>query len=127
VLQRRREAGKAFLLAATAENATARLAAAHGEAPAGARGEFVGGLEALGGWLRDLMAVAAGAGDTVPSAADARWLEGLARKRGIAPEGVARALLRVQEAREQAAGNVNPQLIVAALLRGMRADLLRAP
>jgi hypothetical protein len=36
------------------------------------------------------------------------------------------AILRVQEALEMAAGNVNPQLILADLLRGMREDLVRA-
>jgi len=38
---------------------------------------------------------------------------------------VASAILRVQEAQEMAAGNVNPQLILACLLRDMRRDLLR--
>ena len=125
-LGRRREAGKALLLAAVADSPAARLAAANAQAPAGARGEFTSHLDALSLWLRDLMAVAAGAPEHAVSSGDRGMLARLAEKRGIGPEAVAGALLRVQEARELAAGNVNPQLIVAELLRGIRRDLLRS-
>jgi DNA polymerase-3 subunit delta' len=124
-LQRQRDAGRALLRAATASSAADRLAAAHAVAPAGARGEFTGTLEALSLWLRDLMAVAAGARDTLAYTDDAAFLDSIAT-RGVRAEGVAAALVRVQEARELASGNVNPQLIVADLLRGIRHDLLAA-
>ncbi len=126
VLQRQREAGRSLLQAATSASAADRLSAANAVAPAGARGEFTGTLEALSLWLRDLMAVAAGAPDALAFTDDAALLNGIVTRGRVEAEGVASALLRVQEARELASGNVNPQLIVADLLRGIRGDLLRA-
>ncbi|HEX2203886.1 MAG TPA: hypothetical protein VHG91_11335 [Longimicrobium sp.] len=125
VLQRQRETGRALLEAATSASGADRFAAANAVAPAGARGEFTAGLEALALWLRDLMAVAAGAPEQVAYTADPAFLAGIAKK-GVSPEGVASAILRVREAQELASGNVNPQLILAGLLRGLRRDLLRA-
>jgi DNA polymerase-3 subunit delta' len=124
VLEKRRQAGRALLLAAVADSPAARLAAAYAEAPAGGRGEFLEGLEALALWLRDLLAVASGAPGEVVNAADGEMLSQLGQKRGIHPLGAGRALERVYAAMELAAGNVNPQLILADLLRGVRADLL---
>ena len=71
------------------------------------------------------MAVAAGAPDTVAYAAggDEALLRKLAARPGVRPEGVARAILHVQEAQEMAGGNVNPQLILADLLGGIRRAL----
>jgi DNA polymerase-3 subunit delta' len=126
VLQRQREAGRAMLQAATSPSAADRLAAANAVAPAGARGEFTGSLEALSLWLRDLMAVAAGARDALAYTDDLALLDGIVTRGRVRAESVAAALLRVQEARDLASGNVNPQLIVADLLRGIRQDLLRA-
>jgi DNA polymerase-3 subunit delta' len=125
-LSRRREAGKALLQAALADSPAARLAAAHAEAPAGARGEFTANLDALALWLRDLMAVAAGAPEHAVMAAERETLAALARRKSVSPQAVAAALLHVQEAKELAAGNVNPQLIVADLLRAIRRELVRA-
>jgi DNA polymerase III subunit delta' len=124
--QRQRDTARRLLLAATASSEVERLAAANGIAPAGARGEFTAGLEALSQWLRDLMAVASGAPEQVAYTDDATLLTSLVKKARVAPEGVASALLRVQEARDLAAGNVNPQLILADLLRGLRLDLVGA-
>ncbi|MBD0321582.1 MAG: hypothetical protein ICV87_14695, partial [Gemmatimonadetes bacterium] len=107
-------------------SAADRLAAANAVAPAGARGEFTGSLEALSLWLRDLMAVAAGARDALAYTDDLALLDGIVTRGRVQAESVAAALLRVQEARDLASGNVNPQLIVAELLRGIRRDLLRA-
>jgi DNA polymerase-3 subunit delta' len=123
--QRLRETGRDLLTAALADGEAARFAAANAVAPAGARGEFTGTLEALSLWLRDLMAVAAGAPDTVAYAAggDEALLRKLAARPGVRPEGVARAILQVQEAQEMAGGNVNPQLILAGLLGGIRRAL----
>jgi DNA polymerase-3 subunit delta' len=124
-LQRLRDTGRDLLTAALAESEAARFAAANAVAPAGARGEFSGTLEALALWLRDLMAVAAGAPDSVAYAAggDEALLRKLASRPGVRPEGVARAILHVQEAQEMAGGNVNPQLILADLLGGIRRAL----
>ena len=125
-LQRQRETARGLLLAATARDEAARLAAANAIAPAGARGEFTAGLEALALWLRDLMAVSAGAREHVAYTDDPALLDGLVQRARLAPERVASAILRVQEAQEMAAGNVNPQLILADLLRGLRRDLVGA-
>jgi DNA polymerase-3 subunit delta' len=125
VLRKQRETARGLLLAATAQSAAERFAAANGVAPAGARGEFTAGLEALSLWLRDLMVVAAGAPEQVAYTDDTALLQTIARKPGVSAEGVASAILRVQEAQEMASGNVNPQLILASLLRDMRRDLLR--
>jgi DNA polymerase-3 subunit delta' len=125
-LERQRQAGRALLLAATADQPTARLAAALAEAPTGGRGEFSGTLEAFSLWLRDLMAAASGAEDLVVNGGDVAMLSQVVRRRDIRPPGVGRALDRVQRAAELASGNVNPQLILADLLRGVRRDLLNA-
>lgn len=124
-LQRLRDTGRALLTAALADGEAARFAAANAVAPSGARGEFTGTLQALALWLRDLMAVAAGAPDSVAYATsgDEALLRKLAARPGVQPEGVARAILRVQQAQEMAAGNVNPQLILADLLGGIRRAL----
>jgi DNA polymerase III subunit delta' len=124
-LQRQRDTGRDLLAAALAEGEAARFAAANAVAPSGARGEFTGALEALALWLRDLMAVAAGAPDTVAYAAggDEALLRRLAARPGLRPEGVARAILQVQHAQHMASGNVNPQLILADLLGGIRRAL----
>lgn len=124
VLQRQRETARGLLLAATAQSDTQRLAAANAIAPSGARGEFTAGLEALAQWLRDLMAVTAGAPEQVAYTDDDALLSSIAKKSRVSPEGVASAILRVQEAQDLASGNVNPQLILADLLRGLRTDLV---
>jgi hypothetical protein len=125
-LRKQRQMGRSLLQAATSASSADRLAAANAVPPAGARGEFTGSLEALGLWLRDLMAVAAGAPDALAYTDDAAFLDGIVARGGVDAGSVASALMRVREARELAQGNVNPQLILADLLRGIRADLLRA-
>ena len=90
-------------------------------------------LSFLEAWLRDLGRVAASPGEPVrtlnPGASE--WLEKAVRERGIHPTAPARALTLVQEAREQAAGNVNPQLLVFGLLarlhRELRSNATTAP
>jgi hypothetical protein len=125
MLQKQRETARGLLVAATSGSGAERFAAANAVAPAGARGEFAAGLEALGLWLRDLMAVAAGAPEQVAYTDDPALLAAIAKKPGVSAEGVASAILRVREAQDMAAGNVNPQLILADLLGGIRRDLLR--
>ncbi|HEX2188401.1 MAG TPA: hypothetical protein VHG51_05855, partial [Longimicrobiaceae bacterium] len=123
-LERQRQAGRDLLLAAVADSPVARLGAALAEAPTGGRGEFSGTLAAFAVWLRDLLAVSAGAGEHLVNGGDAAMLSQLVHRRDIRAPGVGRALDRVQAAADLAAGNVNPQLILADLLRGVRADLL---
>jgi DNA polymerase III subunit delta' len=122
-LQKQRETARALLLAAVGDGDAARLAAAQAVPPAGARGEFSAGLEALALWLRDLMAVSSGVPGEAAFAGDAELLRRVAARPGVHPRGVAAAILKVQEARELAAGNVNPQLILATMLRDVRREL----
>lgn len=75
-------------------------------------------------WLRDLAAAAAGAPDRVLNQDAREYLEKTARSLEIHPVAVARALDAVADARRMASGNVNPQLIVAGLVRELR-DALR--
>jgi DNA polymerase III subunit delta' len=122
-LVEQRAAGRALLVAALSRDPVQRLGTAHGQAPAGARAELVGQLDALATWLRDLAAVASG--DSAPGlTAEARaLLERAAAQPGLHPLGVADALQAVSDARELAYGNVNPQLIVADLLRRIQRSL----
>ncbi|MBB4637763.1 ATP-binding protein [Longimicrobium terrae] len=126
--QKQREAGRALLAAALADSEATRYAAANGVAPAGARGDFTGILEALALWLRDLMAVSAGAPDSVAYAlaGEHAQLRAWAERRGVDARGVAAAILHVQEAQDLASGNVNPQLILAGLLRNLRREFTPA-
>ncbi|HEY0025975.1 MAG TPA: hypothetical protein VGB24_24005 [Longimicrobium sp.] len=126
--QKLRETGRELLAAALADSDAARFAAANAVAPAGARGDFTAGLEALALWLRDLMAIAAGAGDALAyaSGGDEALLRKWAARPGLHAGGVASAILKVQEAQDLASGNVNPQLILADLLRGLRSELTGA-
>jgi DNA polymerase-3 subunit delta' len=127
--QKLRETGRELLAAALADSDAARYAAANAVAPAGARGDFTSGLEALALWLRDLMAIAAGAGDALAYAGngDEALLRKWAARPGLHAEGVAASIIKVQEAQELAAGNVNPQLILVDLLRGLRNELTGGP
>ncbi|NJD20324.1 MAG: hypothetical protein FIA95_13725 [Gemmatimonadetes bacterium] len=77
----------------------------------------------LDGWLRDLAAVVADAEERVVSRDALPRLRHLASERSIDPTAVAAALPALEEARELARGNVNPQLIVTGLLRRLRAAL----
>ena len=80
-------------------------------------------LDLLEDALRDLSATAAGVPDRVISLDTADFLERIRSERDIHPVAIAAAFARLEEAKEMAAGNVNPQLIVAGLLTGMREAL----
>lgn len=118
------EVGKELLLAALSDGPVARLAAANDRKPAGARSDLVSQLESLSEWLRDLMAAAAGAEDHVNDPASLPILRRMVQERGVSPDGVMRSLDRVDVARDLALGNVNPQLIIATLLRELQQNLV---
>lgn len=80
-------------------------------------------LDLLEDALRDLSATAAGVPDRVISLDTADFLERIRSERDIHPVAIAAAFARLEEAKEMAAGNVNPQLIVAGLLTGIREAL----
>jgi DNA polymerase III subunit delta' len=122
-LAKQRAAGRALLVAALSGGPVQRLGAAHEQAPAGARAELAGQLDAFAVWLRDLLAVVSG-GEAVDIGTEARaLLDRAAARPNIHPLGVADAIQAVAEAREMAYGNVNPQLIVADLLRRVQRNL----
>lgn len=119
-----RKAGRELLVAALSDGPVARLALAHDRRPAGARAELVSELEALGEWLRDLLAVVAGAEAQVSDPDALPILRRMVEKRNLTADGVLSALERIDGARDLALGNVNPQLIVGALLADIQRDLL---
>ena len=80
-------------------------------------------LDLLEDALRDLAATAAGAPERVISRDTAEFLERIRTERDIHPVAVAAAFERLEEAKELAAGNGNPQLVVAGLLTGIREAL----
>lgn len=82
---------------------------------------------ALEGWLRDLGAAAAGVSDAIVNDdARAPLLEAV-RDGRVQPSQAARAMRAVDDARILAAGNVNPQLIVAGLIRDLQRCLAPSP
>lgn len=97
-----------------------RLRLAAGYPPAGARGAFSGMLDVLERTLRDAASVAAG----VPEAAlDPGIVERIAELRELSPERLVHAVRHVETARDAAAGNGNPQGIVAVLLADLATTL----
>ncbi len=111
-----RRQARALLEAAASGTPARRAAAALNVAPAGARGAFSSVLEALATWVRDLGAVAAGAPELALNSDAVPDLHALARKLPRAAAGAPLMLRHVEEARQLAYGNVNPQLILATLL-----------
>ncbi|CAN5817555.1 AAA family ATPase [soil metagenome] len=126
-LERQRQQGRALLETVLSSAAPVRFAAAHATAPAGARGEFLGLMDSFSVWLRDLLAVVSGAPEHLLHGGEADLLHRAAQRPGLHPLGIADALRRIDAAREMAEGNVNPQLILADLLRGVHSDIHAAP
>jgi DNA polymerase-3 subunit delta' len=104
----------------------AGFALALSKAPAGAR-TLVDLFAFVEEWLRDLAAVAAGAEDRVLSQDALSHLQKLVRARQVDPSAISSALPYLEEAREMARGNVNPQLIVSGLVRRLRRPLRPSP
>jgi len=77
-------------------------------------------------WLRDLAAVAAGAEEQVLSRDALPRLRQLATSGSLDASAAAQALPALEEARELARGNVNPQLVVSGLIRRLRKSLKAA-
>lgn len=123
-----RVAARGMLEAALDPGPAARLAAAHAQSPAGARSTtFLGTLDFLGGWLRDLAAVDAGAEEVVVNVDGLAWLRSVTEKRPGIGAGVPDAVRAVEEAASLTTLNLNPQLNVAALLRRVGTLLAPAP
>lgn len=108
-----------ILQAALAQNLGSGFSTALGYSPAGAR-SLVAMFAFVEEWLRDLAAVAAGAEDEVLSRDALDHLRKLVGEGGIQGADVTAAIGTVEEARELSRGNVNPQLVIAATVRGIR-------
>ncbi|MSR22747.1 MAG: hypothetical protein EXR92_04265 [Gemmatimonadetes bacterium] len=114
-LERTRQEAFFLLRAALDPEAAGRFSRALEFDPFGARSlhEILTLLET---WMRDLAAVAAGAETPILNVGAREWLSRTAGERDLHALPLARAVQVVEAARERAAGNVNPQLIVAHLL-----------
>ena len=84
-------------------------------------------FELLEDALRDLSATAARSSEGLINTDREELLERIRRERDIHPVTVTRAFRHLEEAKELVAGNVNPQLVVAGLLIGIREELLGNP
>ena len=102
---------------AVAATPAPRLGAALATSPAGARGAFTDTLDFLALWVRDLAAVADGAPEMVVNADSADRLQKLAKGVISAGPGAPEALRSIDLARGLTRSNINPQLILASLLR----------
>lgn len=118
-----RATARAWLEAVVGDSPVRRYAAAHGQRPAGARGAFGETLDALGLWLRDLAAVAAGAESEVVNVDAVDRLRPLAER--VRGDHIPAAIQRVEVAREGGGINANPQLTLATLLNDLAALLRR--
>jgi len=77
-------------------------------------------LEGLEVWVRDAAAVVAQSPELVVNQDALPYLQERLTDRGLTPAQLGRALASVEQARREAAGNVNPQLIVHGLIHSLR-------
>ena len=119
-LERERAQARGLLEATLDGGIGAAATAASRVGVSGARG-LLGLFGALEDWLRDLAAVATGAPAFNHDAGP--FLEQTVARRSIHPEGVARAVAEVEQAKHLAATNVNPQLLVYGMVRDASAAL----
>lgn len=115
-----RQTAMALARAAIADGLSPRLAVAHGFRGFGARGSFAQTLGEATAMLRDLLASSAGAAGAV---SDPDTAKDLAGNSTLETRQILEALEALEQAKELADRNVNPQLIVANLerLRGVPA------
>lgn len=125
VLEGQRAEALDLLEASLADGRSAGFLSALAYPPSGAR-SLVEVFAFVEDWLRDLAAVASGAEERVLNRDALPRLRELARSAGLEASAVARALPALEEARELARGNVNPQLVVCALMRRLRESLKAA-
>jgi len=115
-----------YLRAAVSDKPHEVYAAALGASVSGARGAFTDVLDFLALWIRDLAAMADGADELVVNADAVEALRRLATRLPTAAAGAPDALRAIDEARGLTRNNVNPQLILAWLLRAV-GEALRRP
>jgi DNA polymerase-3 subunit delta' len=122
-LDRLRDESLEILEAAFAQNTDGAFRRALEQRQFGARGlsEL---LDSLEGWLRDISAVLSGATDRVLDVERLDRLRTLAGRLPADPTLPLRARDALEQARLDARGNVNPQLLLAGLVVGIRRALL---
>lgn len=120
---RQRQSARELLAAVARPDPVGVVAASHAASPAQARGEFSGVLDSLQIWLRDLAAVAVGAHDDVANVDALDWLRTVSDDLPAVAAGTPAAMDAVARAQTLAAGNLNPQLILAQLLPSLRRSL----
>ncbi len=108
---------------ATSSDAHGGYAVAHGFPPAGARG-LLDLFSFVEEWVRDLAAVAAGAGERVLNGDARDRLEKVSAAARIDAGDVPAAFAGIERARNLARANVNPQLVVNGLVHDLREALL---
>jgi DNA polymerase III subunit delta' len=118
-----RERARRCLAAALTAGRLPRLALAHATPVAGARAGLTETLDLLELWLRDLAAVAAGVEDVVVNQDALSFLRTEAQRHPAAGAGLAAALRALDEGRGAARNNVNPQLTLLRVLRGVNQAL----
>jgi DNA polymerase-3 subunit delta' len=118
-LEEIRQRAREILEAAIAGPGDRIHAVALAQAPAGARGDFSTVLESLMTWLRDLAAVGAGADELVVNADATDWLRAMAERIDEPSRLVPRAIDRLNEMLQLTQFNINPQLALSALARGL--------
>lgn len=116
----RREAERFVEAALSGGSADRWEYAAAGVSPSGARGGYSDLLARVGELLRDLLAHSL---DRHDRCFQPERIRDLAAGRALPAHGLLSALERVEEARGEAAANVNPQAITAQLLSGIARDL----
>jgi len=84
-------------------------------------------LEGLEVWVRDAAAVVAESPESVVNQDALPYLQKRLTGRELTPAQLARALASVEQARREAAGNVNPQLIIHGLIHSLRQTVGAAP
>ena len=119
---------KAYVLvdAALSDSPVTGHSVALSYSPAGAR-KLMDLFAFVEEWLRDLGAVASGAGDAVFNHDARRRLTEIVSRSGITANDLALAISAVEEARELARGNVNPQLVISGLIRSIRSRVVDGP
>lgn len=118
-LEELRQQARELLEAVAASTPVQRLAAAHAIQPTGARGGFIELLDALSTWVRDLAAVANGAEEKLSNRDAVALLKKIQGRLPASDTAAHRALAAIEEAKDLAQGNVNPQLTMAWLLGSM--------
>jgi DNA polymerase-3 subunit delta' len=125
-LEETRKAALRLLSAALAPTLGPAFQVAGSFQPVGARGLFEL-LDFLEEWLRDLAVATCQPREGRGGQWDAEVFEEVLARWSIHPSSVTRAIQATDAAREMAAGNVNPQLLIFGLLRDLREELVGQP